>query len=154
MVDIQTVSIVIASASVVAGVIYYSLQIRLQTKARQTDMVMRLYTAFGGKEMREAWEKITTRECTDFSTYKSEYGLSEINEVGWFFEGVGILLRRKLINIALVDDLFSSPIKISWERIRPVAEGERKQFGRPQIWEWWEYLYNEMQRRERQLVKF
>jgi hypothetical protein len=154
MVDIQTVSIVIASASVVAGVIYYSLQIRLQTKARQTDMVMRLYTAFGGKEMREAWEKITTRECTDFSTYKSEYGLSEINEVGWFFEGVGILLRRKLINIALVDDLFSSPIKISWERIRPVAEGERKQFGRPQIWEWWEYLYNEMQRRERQLAKF
>jgi hypothetical protein len=153
MVDVQTISIAIASASVVAGVIYYSLQIRLQTKARQTDMVMRLYTAFGGKEMREAWEKISTRECTDFNAYKSEYGLSEINEVGWFFEGVGILLRRKLINIALVDDLFSSPIKISWEKIKPIAEGERKQFGRPQIWEWFEYLYNEMQKREQQLAK-
>jgi hypothetical protein len=116
-------------------------------------MVMRLYTTFGGKEMREAWEKITTRDCTDFSTYKREYGLSEINEVGWFFEGVGVLLRRKLINIALVDDLFSSPIKISWEKIKPIAEGERKQFGRPQIWEWFEYLYDEMKKRERQLAK-
>ena len=152
MVDIQTVSIVIASASVVAGIIYYSLQIRHQTKARQTDLVIRLYTTFGGKEMREAWEKITTRECRDFTTYKRKYGLSEINEVGWFFEGVGVLLRRKLINIALVDDLFSSPIKVSWERIKPVAEGERKQFARPQIWEWWEYLYNEMQKREQQLA--
>jgi hypothetical protein len=139
MVDIQTASIAIASASVVAGIIYYSLQIRHQTKA------------FGGREMRQAWEKITTRECRDFSTYQKEFGLSDINEVGWFFEGVGILLHRKLIDIAVVDDLFSSPIKISWEKMKPLAEGERKKFGRPQIWEWWEYLYNEMQKREQKL---
>ena len=116
MVDIQTASIAIASASVVAGIIYYSLQIRHQTKARQTDLVIRLYTAFGGKEMRQAWEKITTRECSDFSTYQKEFGLSDLNEVGWFFEGVGILLHKKLIDIAVVDDLFSSPIKISWKK--------------------------------------
>ncbi len=151
MVDIQTVSIAVASASVVAGIIYYCLQIRHQTKARQTDLVIRLYTTFGGKEMREAWEKITTRECKDFSTYQDKFGLSDINEIGWFFEGVGVLLHKKLISIAVVDDLFSSPIKISWERMKPIVEGERKQFGRAQIWEWWEYLYNEMQKREKKL---
>ena len=42
MVDIQTLSIAIASVSVVVGIIYYSFQIRNQTKARQTDLVMRL----------------------------------------------------------------------------------------------------------------
>ena len=151
MFDIQTVSIVIASASVVAGIVYYSLQIRHQTKARQTDLVIRLYTTFGGKEMRETWERVTTREDVDFSTYQSKFGLSDVNEIGWFFEGVGVLLHKKLIDIAVVDDLFSSPIKISWEKLQPVAEGERKQFDRPQIWEWWEYLYNEMQKREKKL---
>ena len=80
-----------------------------------------------------------------------KFGLSEVNEIGWFFEGVGVLLHRKLIDITVVDDLFSSPIKISWEKMRDIAEGERKQFGRPQIWEWWEYLYNEMQKREQKL---
>jgi len=40
MVDIQTLSIAIASTSVVAGVVYYVLQIRHQTKLRQTDLVM------------------------------------------------------------------------------------------------------------------
>jgi hypothetical protein len=99
--------------------------------------------------MRQAWEKITTRESKDFNTYQKEFGLSDLNEVGWFFEGVGVLLHRKLIDIAAVDDLFSSPIKISWEIMKPIAEGERKKFSRPQIWEWWEYLYNEMQKRER-----
>jgi hypothetical protein len=151
VVDIQTVSIAVASASVVAGIIYYSLQIRHQTKARQTDLVIRLYTTFGGKEMRQTWERVTTREDVDFSTYQSKFGLSEVNEIGWFFEGVGVLLHKKLIDIAVVDDLFSSPIKISWEKLKPIAEGERKRFGRPQIWEWWEYLYNEMQKREKKL---
>jgi len=148
MVDIQTVSIAVASASVVAGIIYYSLQIRHQTKARQTDLVVRLYTTFGGKEMRQTWERVTTREDVDFSTYQSKFGLSDVNEIGWFFEGVGVLLHKKLIDIAVVDDLFSSPIKISWEKLKPIAEGERKHYGRPQIWEWWEYLYNEMKKRE------
>ena len=127
----QTISIMIASASVVAGVIYYALQIRHQTKVRQTDLVIRLYTTFGGKEMRQIWEKITTREYMDFNTYQNKFGLIGVNEIGWFFEGVGVLLHKKLRDIAVVDDLFSSPIKISWEKLKPVAEGERKQFNRP-----------------------
>ena len=151
MVDIQTVSVAIASASVVAGVIYYALHLRHQSKVRQTDLVIRLYTNFGSKEMRQTWEKVTSREPMDFDTYQEKFGLSDVNEIGWFFEGVGVLLHKKLIDIALVDDLFSSPIKISWERLKPLAEGERKQFGRQQIWEWWEYLYNEMQKREQKL---
>jgi hypothetical protein len=151
VVDVQTVSIAVASASVVAGVIYYLFQIRLQTKARQTDLVIRLYTAFASKEMRQTWEKVRTREDTDFNAYQEKFGLSDVNEIGWFFEGVGVLLHRKLIDIAVVDDLFSSPVKISWEKLKLLAEGERKQSGRPQIWEWWEYLYNEMQKREQKL---
>jgi hypothetical protein len=151
MVDIQTVSVVVASASVVAGVIYYLFQIRLQTKVRQTDLVIRLYTTFASTEMRQTWERVRTREDLDFEAYQEKYGLSDVDETGWFFEGVGVLLHRKLIDIAVVDDLFSSPIKISWEKLKPIALGERKQSGRPQIWEWWEYLYNEMQKRERKL---
>jgi hypothetical protein len=101
--------------------------------------------------MRQTWEKVTAREDIDFDTYLKKFGLSEANEIGWFFEGVGVLLHKKLIDIALVDDLFSSPIKISWEKLKPIAEGERKLRNRPQIWEWWEYLYNEMQKREQKL---
>jgi hypothetical protein len=87
----------------------------------------------------------------DFDKYREKFGLTDVNEIGWFFEGVGVLLHKKLVDISVVDDLFSSPIKISWEKLKPIAEGERKQFGRPQIWAWWEYLYNEMKKREQQL---
>jgi len=103
MVDIQTVSIVIASASVVAGVVYYALQLRHQTKIRQTDLVMRLYSTWGSKEYLEALSKFMMMEFKDYNDYKKKYapsptGFSEKPEfiafgtVGTFFQGVGVLL--------------------------------------------------------------
>lgn len=44
MVDVQTFSIAVASAGVVAGIIYYAFQVRHQTKLRQTDLIMRLHS--------------------------------------------------------------------------------------------------------------
>jgi hypothetical protein len=66
VVDIQTVSIVIASASVVAGVVYYALQLGHQTKIRQTDLVMRLYSTYGSNEFREALIKVMNLQFKDY----------------------------------------------------------------------------------------
>ena len=68
-----------------------------------------------------------------------------------FFEGVGILLHKKLIGIELVDDLFSSPIIMIWEKTLPLTMALREYFKRPQLAEWFEYLYNEMKKREKKL---
>jgi hypothetical protein len=151
MLDIPSISAIIAAVGVLIGVVLTVLEVRNLVETRQTDLVIRLYSTFGSEELQDAWEKTQTREYKDFNAYRSEYGLREVNEVGWFFEGVGVLLHRKLIDIRLVDDLFSSPVKRAWERLKPIAEGERNQTNRPQIWEWFEYLYNEMQKREQNL---
>ena len=149
--DIPSISAIIAAVGVLIGVVLTVLEVRNLVETRQTDLVIRLYSTFGSEELQGAWEKTQTREYKDFNAYRSEYGLREVNEVGWFFEGVGVLLHRKLVDIRLVDDLFSSPVKRAWERLKPIAEGERNQTKRPQIWEWFEYLYNEMQKREQKL---
>ncbi len=70
-----------------------------------------------------------------------------------FFEGLGILLRRKLIDLALGDDLFSSDMLLTGHKMKPIVEGGRKQFNQSRISEWFEYLHNEMQKREQQLAK-
>jgi hypothetical protein len=50
LIDVQTVSIAIASASITLAAIYYIFQIRHQTRIRQTDLVIRLYSAVSSKE--------------------------------------------------------------------------------------------------------
>jgi len=161
MVDIQTISIVIACAGVFIAAIYYVLQIRHQTRVRQTDLVMRLYSTLGSKEFVEGDPKIFNLEFKDFEGFLHKYGsFSKFMEspdyapfmmYSMFFEGVGILLHRKLVDIDLVDDLFSSPIIVGWERMKPMTEALRKYFSRPQMAEWFEYLYNEMKKREQKI---
>jgi hypothetical protein len=151
MVDIQTVSIAIASASVVAGVIYYSLQIRHQNKMRQTDLVMKLYSQFNSLEFQKTWNELLKREAKDWHDYDKKYGFAEVTAVGMFFEGIGILLGRNLIDIQLVDDMFTSPIKWTWEKVKDLTLEYRKVRNQPEILEWFEYLYNEMKKREQRL---
>jgi hypothetical protein len=151
MVDIQTVSIAVASASVVAGVIYYAFQIRHQNKIRHTDLVMKLYSQFNNLEFQKVWEEVLNRQAKDYDDYRNKYGMAEVTAVGMFFEGIGILLKRKLIDIELVDDMFTTPIKWTWEKIKEQTLETRRVRNQPEILEWFEYLYNEMKKREQKL---
>jgi len=150
MVDVQTISIVIASAGVLVGVVYYILDIGHQNKVRQTDLIMRLYSVRDSKDFQESWKKVMSMDSKDYRNYEKWYEWSDFIIVAAFFEGIGILLHKKLIDIEMADDLFSYSIKTIWEKIREVVEAVRKHHNAPQIWEWFEYLYTEMQKREQQ----
>jgi hypothetical protein len=84
MVDIQTVSIAIASASVVAGVIYYTLQIRhqnrqmeQQNKIRQADLAIRInpWLNMSGVEFQQIL-KLGALEYKDYDDFVKKYGSS------------------------------------------------------------------------------
>jgi hypothetical protein len=158
MVDIQTVSIAIASASVTVAAIYYIWQIRHQTKIRQTDFAMRLYTSWVSKEMTEPWLKVMNLEFTDYDDFKKKYGtyLSENPENAALlsvlnsFLIIGMLLQKKLVDYEIVMQL---PIDMTWRKVKPLVEGIRKQFKSPEMYIEFEYLYNEMEKKEKKLQK-
>ena len=106
MIDIsalQTISIAIASAGVFAAAIYYIIQIKHQTKLRQTDLIIRLYSFTGSKDFLEALDKVKDREIGSVDDYKERYGsLVEINQLLQVFAELGMLLKRKLIDIDLL----------------------------------------------------
>lgn len=156
MVDIQTASVVIASASVVAGIVYYAFQVRHQSKLRETDLIMRVYSALSTKELEEAWYKVLNLECKDYTEFVKKYGdiMSETPEnvafsiMANFFEGIGVLFHKKLVDIDWIEDLMSESIVVTWEKMKPIVEGYRKQYGFKKDLQWFENLYNEVKKRE------
>jgi hypothetical protein len=150
MLDIPSITGIVAAVGVIVGVVLTVLQLRDLVKTRQTDLVVRLYSTFGSKESQEAWKKLRAREFKDYNDYEKKHGWSEVYQLGIFFEGIGVLLHRKLIDIELVDDLFTAPVKLTWEKVKPIAEELRKR-DIPTAWEWFEHLYNELQKREQRL---
>jgi len=161
MVDIPTLSIMIAAASVVAGVVYYAFQLRHSVKARQMDLLMRLYLTWGSEDMKKAYGRFLALEIQDYNDFVKRYGAInsperspvwvDMDRVGWFFNGVGFLVFEKFVNIKLVDDLMGYGVIFIWEKMKPLVEGWRKQLNIPKSFAWFEYLANEMKKREARL---
>jgi len=157
MLDIPSISAIVAAVGVIVGVVFAVLQLRDLVKTRQTDLVVRLYSAFSGKELQEAYlETVYGMEFVDYDDFMKKYGMRGMPsksvlplwQVGKFFDGVGVLLRRKLVDIGLVDELFHAEATIVWEKIKPLVEGRRKELNQPTIYKHFEYLYSEMKKRE------
>jgi hypothetical protein len=157
VVDIQTLSIAIASASVVAGIVYYVFQVRHQTKMRQTELLVRIapWVNMSSIELQQASIRVLNTEYKDYDDFLKRYGqlhsekpeqmaiLSILN----YLEGIGILVRRKLVDADFVYDFWSGDIPTLWEKVKPIIEGERKKWNYPLLLNA-EYLYNEMKKRE------
>ena len=136
MVDVSTVSIVIATASVVAGVIYYSFMLRNQAKARQMDLFMRLYLTWGSEDMKKAAGRFLALKIKDYDDFVKKYGpviaepehersqvWEDIDRIGWFFNLMGFLVKEKIVHIKLVDELLGYWVIKNWETIKPLVYG-------------------------------
>jgi hypothetical protein len=67
-----------------------------------------------------------------------------------FFEGVGVLVKKGLIDIELVEDLLSQRIIWYWEHMMgPRIDYVRKAMDDPTQYDSIEYLYHEMKHRQR-----
>jgi len=68
-----------------------------------------------------------------------------------FFEGLGVFVKKGLIDIELVEDLFSQRIIWLWENLqKPTIMDTRKGTDDPTQYNSFEYLYNEMKKRLQQ----
>jgi hypothetical protein len=157
MLDVTEISAMVAAAGVMIGVVYYILDIRhqrtmrqIEIETRQTDLLVRLFSTIMSKDWLEAWEKVRDRETLDYDDYKEKYGLVEANEIYVYLDQLGRLLQKGLIDLDLLP-LETGQISIMWEKMEPILEGSRKKFNEPKLGQGFEYLYNEMKKREQKL---
>ena len=161
MLDIPSISAMVAAAGVMIGVVYYILDMRHQTKVRETDFAIRMnpWMNVSGTELTDAIYKVFNLEYKDYNDFVEKYGplLSDkpeqkaLQKLLNYFEGIGMLLKRNLMDTDFAWDLFGSSYFLAWEKVKPVVEGIRRQSGVADAWSFFEYLYNEMKKREQKL---
>jgi hypothetical protein len=88
-------------------------------------------------------------EWEDYDDWERKYesnidALSLRTTLGKYYEGIGVLVKRGLIDPTLVDDLMSVAILRYWMKFEPVIVEARRRSGYPQRAEYQEYLYNEI----------
>jgi hypothetical protein len=161
MIGTTEISAIVAAAGVLVGVAVAIVELRNLVKQRQTDLIMRLRSTWRSRELRESYVTVMNLKFRDYDEYAKKYPLWEgigalevraVSEVCTFFDDIGILLHRKLIDIGMVDELFGFYTKVAWEKVKPLIEGRRRDLG-PTVYNQFEYLYDEMKKREKRGTK-
>jgi hypothetical protein len=145
--DIPSISAIVAAIGVLIGVILTVLELRHLAKSRRIDSYWRILSTFNSKEYLEALMKVYSLEFKDYDDFNRKYGdfLSGKSEMAVplgmvcdLFQGAGFLFRNGLIEYDIVRQF---PVIPTWEKVKAIAAGAS-------LWKDFEYLNNELKKRE------
>jgi hypothetical protein len=157
MIDMQSISMVSAAIGILIGVFNWirksstaERQRQTEIETRQAQLFMPLYDHLREIDFAKIVNEILFRwDWLDYEEFQSKYGqdsnmdnYSKSFSIGQYFEGIGVMVKRELINPYLVDDLISGFIIRYWEKMEPVIKIQRERMKWPQYMEHVEYLYN------------
>jgi hypothetical protein len=161
--DISSISAIVAAVGVIIGIVFALLELRHLRRERETDLLVKMapWLNMDSGELLKAYVKVLNLEFKDYDEFVKKYGspLAEkpeqmaIMTMGNYFEAIGALLKRKLLNIDLVWDYWGETFIMLCEKLKPYGEGVKKEFNQPKFGDSTEYLYNEMKKREQCLSK-
>lgn len=156
MVTIETISIVFTGISISLAAFYYINTLRnnqrtqqMQLETRQAQLFMQIFSQWNSMEMGRNYQRIMEYEWKDYDDYLEKINTDLDSRTGFrtvarFFEGLGVLINRGLIDVAFVDDLMSGATMRYWEKMAPMVKEARVRENWPQLLEWIEYLYNQI----------
>jgi hypothetical protein len=157
---LQTIGILLTGLTVSIAAIYYTLTLRytrrnqdLQLETRQAQLFMNFYENYRSQEFRKNYyDYVFVQEWTDYDDFMEKYGpqsnmetFSGNGSVIGFFEGIGFLLKIRLIDIQHVDELLRNSFLLFWRRFEPYLIGSREAL-QLEVYPNIEYLANELQK--------
>jgi hypothetical protein len=79
-------------------------------ETRQAELLMQLYDRYNDTEFRKAYNKVLYTQWADYDDFNAKYGPESdvriaLETINAFFEGVGVLVKRGLLDILYVEDL-------------------------------------------------
>jgi hypothetical protein len=153
---IEYLPLVLTGIGIIVSILYYAMTIRNQNKTRQAQLLMGLYETYRSPEFRKRQMAIQILEYNDFHDFWDKYGRDNNPDywamwfsVAAFYNGIGVLVRRNMLDIELVEELLANIIERSWENMGDIildwrkfiaADKERKY----DLLHGFEYLYNEI----------
>jgi len=152
----QMVLSTLQTIALIVGIAYYLIIMRnsqrnqqMQLETRQAQLFMNLFSEWRSKEMSETVnELVFSWVWSDHEDFKAKYG-SETNLGQWnkftsvvvFFEGIGLLVHKGLVDPYYVRNLMGGRMWWFWEKYEQVFMNYRKEWNMPEFVEWYEHLY-------------
>ena len=168
MVDVETIGVLVTAASVSIAATYYIMNLRISQKnqelmlksqdqtleTRQTQLFMQIYTRYLEDDLfGKNYFILMGRQWKNHDDYVKKY-ISEfiggpgpdggdLTRMMTFYEGVAVLIMRKMIDISLVYELMPTNVTALWTKYEPLIKYWRANGPTPpNVYKLVEYLSN------------
>jgi hypothetical protein len=152
-VDVSTLANLINAFAVTAGVIFAAAQIRYYRQRRRREVMLELVRSFQSPAFTSALRRVLSlpdgANAQKIREVLGPDGEDDVYLVSLTWESIGVLLFRRELTLDLVDDFFSGPILLSWQKLRVYAEDWRRALNRETGSEWFHWLAEQMMEREK-----
>lgn len=150
--DLTLISQFISTAAVVLGILFGILNLWNFQRMRQRESAILMLNSFQTNEFVRGL--LLVFSLPDGISKAEVDGLPKDDYLAVYlmlgtWERLGILVYHKEIPLDLVDDAFSGPILISWQKLRVFVEQFRVDVQRETGFEWFQWLAERMTERER-----
>ena len=146
---LQPISQFAAAIGVCVAAAYYVINIINTNKARQLQVFMQVYSQFNSRQFWDDYFSFMEDEWTTIEEYREKYEKDKNrvrNVMVWStFEGLGVLVAKRLVDVSVPYDLFGNLVFLFWDKAKVLVEDERRRFT-PDYAIWTEYLVNCMRK--------
>jgi hypothetical protein len=161
MVSLEFIGLVFTGLSISISIIYYASVLRnanktqmLQLETRQAQLFMGFHTVWFNPEFyRDMIEVAFLWDYSGYDDFMEKYWMTSNPELfnKWgraesYLEGIGVMMKRGLLDPSLMDDLMSGFIIAMWDKYGSFIQEFRKRNNQPQFGEFFEYLYREVRK--------
>ena len=151
--DISTIANLINAIAVTAGVIFAAAQIRQYRQRRERDAMLELVRSFQSPAFTAALRRVLSlpdgADSAKIREVLGPDGEDAVYLVSLTWESLGVLVYRREVTLDLVDDFFSGPLVISWQKLKIFSEEWRRTLNRETGNEWFHWLAERMLEREK-----
>ena len=159
--DVQTILTLLTLISIPIGVLYHIMTLantrrnqELTLENRNAQLLMRIYDKYTETELMRQQMEIINSDWKDIDDFWNRYGpesntefYTKFGRLAYYFDGIGVLLKRKLVDKDAIYDLMGVHILQYWNNYYgPLMSGLRERWNNPDAYKQFEYLANEMRK--------
>ena len=153
--DLSTLANLINAFAVTGALIFAAAQIRYYRQRRRREAMLELVRSFQSPAFTSALRRVLSlpdgADTQKIREVLGPDGEDAVYLVSLTWESLGVLVFRREVTLEMVDDFFSGPILLSWQKLKVYSEEWRRTLNRETGNEWFHWLAERMMEREKVL---
>jgi hypothetical protein len=146
--DISTIANVATAVTVITGGIFGWFEIRHLRREREERAAFELlHTMLSSEWLRSAVlvDSVPDNVAPEVLE-ENEKLLDAFHSIGLILEAVGYAVYARMIPLSMVDDMMGGIVRVTWRKMKNYVAHDRARSGSQKGWEWFQWLYDQMER--------